>query len=59
MDDFARHELLDRLSLAAGLLEVWFSDHPALDEVPSIRDHVAKALDELGDAYQEAGRAFL
>ena len=58
-DDYAQHELLDRLHLVAKALEDWVLAHPALPDHPDAARDVDAAVDALGRAYQAVGRAHL
>jgi hypothetical protein len=53
IDDYHRHEALDRASMLAQNLSVWLLQHPYIDSQPHIRAKVVEAVNLLHDVYQE------
>ena len=62
MDDFSRHEVVDRCWVALDHFNNYVASHDvveALDEADPVRVAVEAALDALSHAYQAAGAAYL
>lgn len=62
MDAYSRHEVVDRLSVVAALLEGQVLGHEvvdALDDADPVKAAVLEALEAVGRAYQVAGDAYI
>lgn len=62
MDDFSRHEVVDRCYVALDHFSTYVASHDvveALDEADPVRVAVEAALDALSHAYQAAGAAYI
>jgi hypothetical protein len=55
LDKYHYHEMLDRLSMVADMVETYCGNHPVAESDIRIRSLVDKALEDLYDAYQIAG----
>jgi N-acetylmuramic acid 6-phosphate (MurNAc-6-P) etherase len=58
MDEYQRHEVLDRLGLALDFLERHCLVDGLADQDQEVAEAVEAARDAVGHAYQVAGRAF-
>lgn len=55
LDDYHRHEALDRANMLAQIVGEWLLDHPYVQQRPELVRMVSLAQSALADAYQLIG----
>ncbi|MBT2300388.1 hypothetical protein J7E70_07910 [Variovorax paradoxus] len=59
IDDYHRHEALDRALMLAQTLNFWLLQHPYIDTKPELGEQIGKAVELLYAVYNEIGKGHL
>lgn len=59
IDDYSRHEALDRSFLLMDMIYQILVSHPYIQSQPKLQAHAEKAADQLNKVYQAIGREHL
>ncbi|MGZ8317519.1 MAG: hypothetical protein ACXWVD_00320 [Telluria sp.] len=59
IDDFHKHELLDRVHCVSTMFDALVREHPAADADPAVRAAVDEVSERIGTLYQQVGEAYL
>lgn len=55
LDDYHRHEALDRACMLSQIVATWLIDHPYIEAHPDLSRKAATAFEALSDLYQAIG----
>ncbi len=56
LDDYHRHEVLDRKAIFADQFETHVASHPVIEFDPALRAQATEIADRLAELYQSIGR---
>ena len=56
LDNYHYHEALDRCYSALTIVESLLLEHPVVKKHKKLKKYLVSAIDNLGDAYQEASK---
>lgn len=59
LDDYHRHEALDRACMLAEILSSWLLQHPYIESKPKLGAKVGRAIKLLNKVYNEIGKEHL
>lgn len=59
IDQFHKHELLDRVHCVSTMFDALVTEHPAAGADPAVRAAINEVSERIGTLYQQVGQAYL